>query len=166
MKSAAAPIALLAAASGARSMIGVAAVARERAAAAARLQAQGPVPRIARKFDRRIADAVTAMAGFELMADKSPNIPNRVDPGPLFARVVAGAVVGASVARMAGFDRRSAAIGGAAVSFAAAHLSYRLRAALADAVPDFVAGLIEDVLIVGIAAAGAALLPTSGDRDG
>ena len=166
MESIAGPITLLAAASGARSMTGVAAVARARAAAASTAEARGPLPRIARRFDRRIADAATAMAVFELMADKAPHIPDRIDPGPLFGRVIAGAVVGASVARMAGFDRRSAAIGGAAVSFAAAHLSYRLRAALAEAVPGFVAGLIEDALIVGIAAAGAALLPASGTREG
>jgi uncharacterized membrane protein len=164
MESAAAPIALLAAASGARSMMGIAALARARAAAAAKLDAQGPMPRIARRFDRRIADAATAMAGFELMADKSPRIPDRIDPGPLFGRVIAGAVVGASVARMADVDARSAAIGGAVVSFAAAQLSYRLRAALTEAMPGFVAGLIEDVLVIGVAAAGVALLPASGNH--
>jgi uncharacterized membrane protein len=146
-------------------MMGVAAVARARAVPAAEPEVLGPVPRLAGKFDRRIAGATTAMAAFELMADKAPNIPDRIDPGPLFGRVIAGAVVGASVAQMAGADRRSAAIGGALVSFAAAHLSYRLRAALAEAVPGFVAGLIEDVLIVGIAAAGTALLPARGNRE-
>ena len=161
MRSAAAPIALLAAASGARSMIGVAAVARTNALSTKGIEGSAPVRRIARRLDRQIANVATAMAGFELMADKAPHIPARINPGPLFARVAAGAVVGASVARMEGLDRRSAAIGGAVVSFAAAHASYRLRALLAKRVPGFVAGLLEDVLIVGVAVAGAALLPSS-----
>jgi uncharacterized membrane protein len=159
LQSVAAPIALLATASGARSMMGVAAVARARAPSVAEQERQGAVPRIVRKFDRQIADAATAMATFELMADKAPHIPDRTDPGPLFGRVVAGAVVGASVAGMAGVDRRTGAIGGAVVSFIAAQLTFRLRAALAQHVPAFAAGLIEDALVVGIATAGVALLP-------
>jgi uncharacterized membrane protein len=161
MKSAAMPIMLLAAASGARSLIGVAAVARARAGVASGLETRRAVPRIVRRFDSRIADAATAAAAFELMADKSPHIPDRTDPGPLFGRVVAGAIVGASIARVWGVNRRSAAIAGAAVSFAAAQLSFRLRAALASVVPGFVAGLLEDVLVVGVAAAGSALLLNS-----
>jgi uncharacterized membrane protein len=159
LQSVAAPIALLATASGARTMMGVAAVARARVPSAAEQERQGAMPRIVGRFDQRIADAATAMAAFELMADKAPHVPDRTAPGPLFGRVVAGAVVGASVAGMAGVDRQTGAIGGAVVSFIAAQITFRLRAALAQQVPAFVAGLIEDALVVGIAAAGVELLP-------
>jgi uncharacterized membrane protein len=152
------PIALLAAASGARMMTGIAAVARVRAneASAAAAAARGPGPRIARKFDRTIADSTAAMAVFELMADKSPRIPDRTAPASLLGRVAAGAVIGSSVARMSNVERRGPAIAGALVAFASAHLTFRLRAALSEQMPGFAAGLIEDVLILGIAAAGMA----------
>lgn len=151
IKSIAAPLAMLAAASGARSMTGVAAVARARSRAEAG-------PRIVSKFDEQIAAASMAMAAFELMADKAPHVPDRVDPGPLFGRVAAGAVVGASVAQMKGLDRQGPAIAGAVIAFAAAQLSYRLRRELATHMPAFVAGLVEDAIVVGIAALGTILL--------
>jgi uncharacterized membrane protein len=151
------PVALLAAASGARSMAGIAAVARSKAASE-RGSAGGP--RVVRKFDDLVANTTTVLAAFELMADKAPHIPDRIDPGPLLARVVAGAVVGASVARSAGVARREPAIGGALVAFVAAHVSYRLRRALARDLPAFAAGLVEDAVVIGIAAAGLAFIET------
>jgi uncharacterized membrane protein len=144
-------LALLASASGARAITGIAAVtwARSRSETG---------PRILSRFDRQLAKAATAMAAFELMADKAPHIPDRVDAGPLLGRVLAGAAVGASVARLKGADRQSSAVAGALIAFASAHVSFRLRRELASHMPAFAAGLVEDALIIGIAAAGAALL--------
>lgn len=152
------PLALLAAASGARSMTGVAAVARVRADIAQTRVGGGVGPRVASRVDRRIADATTAFAAFELMADKAPSIPDRIDPGPLFGRVAAGAVVGAAIAQMQGDDRRTPAIAGALIAFLGAHASFRMRRALSNEMPSFAAGLVEDVIVVGVASLGASLL--------
>jgi uncharacterized membrane protein len=161
-----APIALLAAASGARSMTGIAALARSRSAAVEEQPREHMMGRVASRFDHEVADVSTALAGLEMIVDKAPGVPDRIDPGPLLARIAAGAVVGASVARFYGLDRRNAAVGGGVVAFAAAHASFHLRAALGRRVPAFAAGLIEDALVIGVAAAGAALLtstsPTAG----
>ena len=150
------PIALLATASGARMMTGVAAVARVRAreTSAAASTHRGPGPRIVRRFDSAIADSTAAMAVFELMADKSPRIPDRVAPSSLLGRITAGAIIGASVASMSNVDRRAPAIAGALVAFASAHLTFRLRAALAREMPGFAAGLVEDAFILCVAFAG------------
>jgi uncharacterized membrane protein len=152
------PLALLAAASGARAMTGVAALARVRARDESATAGRGIGPRVVGKFDREVARAATALAAFELMADKAPHIPDRVDPGPLLGRVAAGAAVGAAVAQMNGVPRRDPAIAGAVIAFAAAHLSFRLRRALAGEMPAFAAALVEDAIVVGVALAGAVAL--------
>ena len=157
----AAPIALLAAASGARSMTGIAAVARVRASAESGNRDRGLGPRIVGRFDRTIANTATALAVFEMMADKAPHIPDRINPGPLFGRVVAGVIVGAGVAQLTGVDRRVPAIAGAVTAFVGAQLSFRMRRALAESMPGFAAGLVEDAIVIGIGAAGAALLRSS-----
>jgi uncharacterized membrane protein len=152
------PLALLAAASGARSMTGVAAVARVRSSAEQGHADEGIGPRVVSRVDRRIADVTGALAAFELMADKAPNIPDRVNAGPLFGRVAAGAVVGASIAQMRGEDRRAPAIAGAVIAFLAAHASFRLRRVLSDEILSFAAGLVEDAIVIGVASLGASML--------
>ncbi|HXT18256.1 MAG TPA: DUF4126 family protein [Gemmatimonadaceae bacterium] len=159
-----APLALLAAASGARTMSGIAAVARARAGQARQARRSGPAPRIVRRFDDGIANIATVLAIFEMMADKAPGIPDRVDAGPLFGRVLAGAVVGAAVAQMQSRPRQPYTIAGALTAFARAQLSFRMRRALSEAMPQFAAGLVEDVVVIGVVAAGTALLPFLGDR--
>lgn len=142
-----APLVCLAAASGARTFTGIAAVARTRTS-----------PRIANRIDNEIATATSALALFELMADKTPNIPDRIEPSSLFGRVAAGAIIGAAIANMNGRDRRSAALGGALVAFASAHLSFRFRRSLSRHMPAFVAALVEDAAVLGLAAAGETFL--------
>ena len=155
-------VALIAAASGARSMTGIATVARVRAAQADAAVRKSPepriVPRLERRFDRTIANVTTTLAVFELMADKAPGMPDRTDAGPLFGRVAAGAIVGASVAQMTGRDRKTAAIGGAVAAFAGAHIAYHLRKSLMRHMPAFAAALVEDAAVIALARAGAMFL--------
>lgn len=153
-----APLALLAAASGARALSGIAGVACVRAAEANRERPLAPGPRIVRRFDDGVAKVATVLAVFEMMADKAPRIPDRVNAGPLFGRVLAGATVGAAVAQMRSRDRQPYAIAGALMAFASAQLSFRMRRALAETMPAFAAGLVEDAVVVSVVAAGAALL--------
>jgi hypothetical protein len=144
------PLTLLAAASGARTFSGLAGVARARA--------DEPRPRAVHWVDRKVANAALGLAAFEMMADKAPGIPDRVSPASLFGRVLAGAAIGAALADGDPRGRKRLAVAGALIAFTSAHLTFRLRRALADEIPGFAAGLIEDAVVAGVAAAGTALL--------
>ena len=125
------PLALLAAASGARTMSGVAAIAS--------------------------GNAAKLLAFGELIADKMPNIPDRIELGPLLGRVAAGALVGATVGGRTRRDRHDSAIIGGLVAFASAHATYRMRRALRARLPAVAAALVEDAIVVGVAATGGAM---------
>lgn len=150
----AAPIAMIAGATGARCMTGLAAVAHARSE---HPDALGNTP-IGQQLDRDIARVTAALAVGELVGDKLPFVGDRIAPGALAGRVMAGAVIGASVAGMAGKDKRNAAIGGAIAAFVGAHLSFQFRKALTRHMPPVVAALVEDVAILGLAAAGTTML--------
>ena len=126
------PLALLAAASGARTWAGVAAVSRR------------TPPKL--------------FAAGEFVYDKVPNVPRRVAPPSLVGRIAAGALVGATVGSRAGRNRAGSAILGGLVAFASAHATYRMRRALGRRLPPMAAALVEDALVVGAAVAGAELL--------
>jgi uncharacterized membrane protein len=146
------PTILLAAATGARSMTGVAATARSVGALAPREVRTQPARFLA---SPQVAAGLTALAAMELAADKVPSIPNRTDPGPLLGRVVAGGLIGAAVAAVAGRDRAVGALVGGGAAFAGAHLSFELRRELAALLPPTLAALVEDAAVGALAAAGA-----------
>lgn len=126
------PLALLASASGARTWAGVAALSR-----------RGPT---------------RLLAAGEMVYDKVPTVPSRVAPSSLIGRVAAGALVGAVVGHRTGRSRTGSAIVGGLIAFASAHLSYRMRRALAERMPATAAALVEDGIVVGAAMTGARLL--------
>ena len=125
----------MAAATGARTMVGVTAASRLRSA--------------------QLANVAAAFALLELLGDKIPGIPNRTDVGPMLGRVAAGAFIGASVARATGRDRIAGALVGSLFAFAGAQLSFRLRRSLSHVLPSIVAAAIEDVAVVATARRGA-----------
>jgi len=129
------PLALLSAASGARTFAGVAAISGR---SPARLAAAG-----------------------ELIYDKVPTVPSRLDGSSLAGRIAAGALVGAVVAGRTGRSRRELAVLGGLIAFASAAATYKLRHALTERLPAVAAALIEDALVVSAAAGGAALLRQS-----
>jgi uncharacterized membrane protein len=126
------PLGLLAAASGARSMTGIAA-----------LRPNGIAP---------------VLAGGELIADKIPNVPNRNEGLALAGRVAVGALIGAIVAHRTERNPLALAFAGGMIAFASAHATYRMRHALSERLPDTAAALVEDAIVIGAATAGAALL--------
>jgi uncharacterized membrane protein len=130
-------LALLAAASGARTMAGVAAI-----------STRAPLK---------------LLAAGELIADKSPNIPDRVNLGPLLGRVVAGALLGIAVGGRRRRNRRELAIVGGLIAFLSAHATFRLRRALSAHLSALSAALVEDAIVVGAAVTGAALLHPEGE---
>jgi uncharacterized membrane protein len=85
-----------------------------------------------------------------LIADKLPFTPNRTDPAPLAARLVAGGLCGAAVAvaegRPLGLGLALGSLGALAGTFAGYHL--RRLATRQGHVPDLEAALIEDTLAV------------------
>jgi uncharacterized membrane protein len=134
------PTILLASATGARTMTGLAAVARS-------VGAREPVSR-----------AAAALAVMELLADKLPGIPNRTDPLPLLGRAAAGALIGATIAAAFGGDRAHGATLGAVAAVIAAHLSFHARRELAERLPDTLAAVVEDVAVGCLARAGLAAI--------
>lgn len=149
-----APIAMIAGATGARCMTGLAAVAHARAANPDALGDTAP----GRFLDRNIANITSALAVGELVGDKLPFAGDRIAPAALVGRVAAGAVIGATVAGITGHDKRNAAIGGAVAAFVGAHLSFQLRKALSRHMPAVLAAVIEDAAVLTLAAAGTRLL--------
>jgi uncharacterized membrane protein len=148
-----APIAMIATATGARCMTGIAAVAHARAENPHALSTS----RFGEHVERDIAKIASVFALGELVGDKLTKA-NRTDRVALAGRVFAGAAVGAAVANITGRDRRSAAIGGAVAAFVGAHLSFQFRKALTRHMPPVLAGLVEDIAVLGLAAAGTTLL--------
>jgi uncharacterized membrane protein len=149
------PTILLAAATGARTMTGLAATARSVAARepdAAQLQPARFVS------SRSVAGATAALGMIELLADKLPGIPNRTDALPLLGRAAAGALIGASIAASGQRDRAAGAAVGAVVALLSAHLSFRARRALADHLAPTTAAVVEDVVVCSVAAAGVAMM--------
>jgi uncharacterized membrane protein len=126
------PLALLAAASGARTWAGVAAISRR--------------------------TPTKLFAAGEFIYDKMPTVPSRVAPPLLVGRIAAGALVGATVGRRTGRNRAGSAILGGLVAFASAHATYRMRRALGRRLPAMAAALVEDAIVAGAAVVGAELL--------
>ena len=71
--------------------------------------------------------AFSAMALGELVADKLPFIPNRTSPGPLFGRIVLGALSGAALCVAAGYSSVIGAIFGGVGRSGGAFAGYRAR---------------------------------------
>ena len=93
---------------------------------------------------------VPLMAAGELVADKTPYIGSRLDPGPLGGRVMMGALVGGLLARRDGASPGFGALLGAVVAFAAAHAAYHARARVRT--NNILAGMAEDCVVAGLCA--------------
>ncbi len=93
----------------------------------------------------------SALALGELVADKLPFIPNRTSPGPLFGRVILGALSGAALCVATGHSLAIGAILGGAGGAMGAFAGYQARARLVKTsrLPDWVIALSEDLVAVG-----------------
>lgn len=143
------PIAALSAAAGARTMSGPAML-------AGALRDEGSGSRALfpeRHMGRRVATGLGAMAVGELIADKLPTTSDRVSPLPLLGRTLAGAAIGAFIARSQREPMLPAAVLGASVAFLSARLTFRARRAVRERTgwPDGVVALLEDLAVYGAA---------------
>jgi uncharacterized membrane protein len=95
--------------------------------------------------------AFSAFAIGELIADKLPFIPNRTSPGPLFGRIVLGALCGATLCAAGGYSLAVGSILGGLGGVVGAFGGYQARKRLVAKLgcPDWVIAVLEDVVAVG-----------------
>ncbi len=95
---------------------------------------------------------LTIMALGEVGADKLPFVPARIDPGPLAARGVSGALAGGAVCIAEGESAPLGALVGALAAVASSFAFYHLRKSLGEKlpVPDAALASVEDALVLGI----------------
>ena len=108
--------------------------------------------------DDTVSYVLTGLAIGELVADKLPEVPDRIDPAPLVARGVIGAAVGAVAG---GEDYWAAgAVIGAAAAVASAWVGWAVRkeAGWATGLPDAVLAFFEDAAALATARTSARLL--------
>ena len=135
---------LLGAASGSRGQLGVATVVA---------RSDPSLPGIFRQpWTRRLL--VAAAAG-ELVVDKLPTTPSRLEPAGIAGRFVLGASAAGLFARTRRAPWLPAAALGAASAIVAAKIGHDVRARLAQHVPDPAVAVVEDALAFGLAVAGA-----------
>lgn len=103
-----------------------------------------------------VATVLRLMAAGELAGDKIPDIPARIEPGPLVARAASGALVGNIIARLYNHSAGTAALLGATSAIVGAFTTYYVRRALGEqtGLPDPLLALGEDALVL---AAGSSL---------
>jgi uncharacterized membrane protein len=94
------------------------------------------------------ATGLKLLAGAEMVADKTPGMPNRTDPPALLGRALSGALIGGTLYK-AGKNRQVAvgAVVGSLAAVAATFASFHLRKTLGaqTQVPDTALALAEDV---------------------
>ena len=99
----------------------------------------------------RAALITKLLAAGELVGDKLPMAPDRIAPGPLFGRVLSGALCGATLYAAGGNRIRIGALLGAVSAVAGAYGFYYLRHSVGQKfkVPDAMLGAAEDALVFG-----------------
>jgi uncharacterized membrane protein len=103
------------------------------------------------------AAVLKVAAAGELVGDKLPATPDRIEPGPLSGRALSGALCGAALGRAARREVATGALVGALGAVAGAYAFYNLRRVLThdQGLPDLAVALAEDALAL---AAGVAVL--------
>jgi uncharacterized membrane protein len=112
--------------------------------------------RVKQRGLRMLRSAATAntflvLAAGELIADKTPYIPDRIDAAPLAGRIVSGGLCGAAICSARRESPVAGAILGGLGAVGGAFLGYHLRkhAVRKHHVPDLGAALVEDAVAVG-----------------
>jgi hypothetical protein len=97
-----------------------------------------------------LRELMAVLAAGEMIVDKTSFVGNRIDLFPLAGRALMGALVGSLIARRERTSIMLAAASGATAAIVAAHLAFRLRQRLPFS--NAVNGLLEDVVVIGVAA--------------
>lgn len=145
--------ALLGVATGMRSMAAPSQLSRYLSARRAR-RGDGSVTGVLRRPG--VSAALKVAAAGEMVVDKLPIVPHRVTPGPLFGRLVFGAMAGAVCAELNERPRAVGAFLGGGGAVLGALLGYHARRALTRraGLPDLPVALAEDALAIRLARMG------------
>lgn len=97
-----------------------------------------------------VSNLLKVLAAGELAGDKLPEIPARIEPGPLLGRAVFGALSGAAVSHVHGEREDSGAALAAVAAVASAFGAFYLRKYVVDTfqVPDPLVALVEDTIVL------------------
>jgi uncharacterized membrane protein len=112
---------------------------------------------ISASASKRIAELALA----ELIADKLPFTPSRLELAPLASRIVSGAICGATIHKARKPTLARGALVGGLAAIAAAVAGHHARRKLNRSLPDFVVALLEDGLAAGGGLVMAALAVTA-----
>ena len=90
-------------------------------------------------------------AGGEMIADKTPFVPDRTQPGPLIGRAAIGALTAMTYAASRRQSLLLPGVLGAAGAVAAAFAAFHVRRVVTErfGAPDRMVGLVEDALVLG-----------------
>lgn len=92
---------------------------------------------------------ITQLAVSELIADKAPFTPSRLNAAPLASRIVSGAICGATIYGVVKRPLPEGAALGSLGAIAGAVAGYHVRKKLSHDMPDLAAGLLEDAFAIG-----------------
>jgi len=104
-------------------------------------------PRVLRQG--RGVKVASALALGEIIADKTPYIPNRTEPASLAWRIASGALVGGALCGAKHKSVTAGAVAGGLGALAATYGAFHLRHRLSERVPDRLVALGEDAIAVG-----------------
>lgn len=104
-------------------------------------------------YERLAVGGSAVVTAGELVADKLPSTPSRLDPGPLGGRILAGAGGAYAVARALGNDPVPAAVIGGLSAVAGSYAGHAYRGWASTTVPPLAAAVAEDAVALGIGAA-------------
>lgn len=98
-----------------------------------------------------VAAVLKILSVTELIADKLPSTPNRIEPAGVAGRGLSGALAGASIYKAVGGKPLVGALIGGATAIAATYGSYYLRKNIVKAnhIADPWIGAVEDALVIG-----------------
>lgn len=130
--------------SGLRSMLGPSLVSNRVAQTQPRALKDSPLHFMT---EPRAATALKVMAAGEMVADKLPGMPDRIQPLVLSGRALSGALAGATIHSARGRSPIAGAIMGGLAAIVGAYVGFTLRTAMIRRVgaPNTVAGVVEDV---------------------
>jgi uncharacterized membrane protein len=94
---------------------------------------------------KRISDCAVS----ELIADKLPFTPSRLNAAPLTSRIVSGAICGATIYGVVKQPLTEGAVLGGLGAIAGAFAGYHMRKRLSRDLPDLGVAVLEDVLAIG-----------------
>jgi uncharacterized membrane protein len=100
---------------------------------------------------RPVSKKMIKLAAGELLADKLPFTPDRINPGPLALRIASGAACGAAVSFLTKQPPTEGALLGGTGALAGAFGGYYARRSFRRNHPDFAVALVEDVLALALA---------------